>query len=202
MLLVDRRINDAIEVGKDISVRILSVRGGRVRLGISAPRSVPINATSKSTSSTLPRPTLSSVLLVGAVQAERELARDGLARAGVEHIRAVGSVAEAHDAIEAYEEAGSLPQLVLSDLELGSADAVSIAHALRVRIGWEHVPLVVWSDHATAQQVRESYQAGARAFVRRPVDTDAMNCQLREMVRFWARCIALEEGSQDERISA
>jgi carbon storage regulator len=42
MLVLSRKEGEAIVIGKDIEVKVLSVGGGRVRIGIEAPKHVPI----------------------------------------------------------------------------------------------------------------------------------------------------------------
>ena len=42
MLVLTRRIGESIHIGDEIVVTILSVAGGNVRVGIEAPREVPI----------------------------------------------------------------------------------------------------------------------------------------------------------------
>ena len=43
MLILTRQINETIMIGDDIEVTIVDVKGGKVRLGISAPKMVPIH---------------------------------------------------------------------------------------------------------------------------------------------------------------
>jgi carbon storage regulator len=43
MLVLTRRINQAITVGKDVAVTILDINGTQVRIGISAPRDVAVH---------------------------------------------------------------------------------------------------------------------------------------------------------------
>lgn len=43
MLALSRRIGESIMIGKDVEVTIIEVKGEQVRLGISAPKSVPIH---------------------------------------------------------------------------------------------------------------------------------------------------------------
>lgn len=38
MLIITRRSQEALSVGDDVVVQVLSIKGGQVRLGISAPR--------------------------------------------------------------------------------------------------------------------------------------------------------------------
>lgn len=42
MLVLTRQKDEKIEIGDDIVITIVEVRGGRVRVGIEAPRGIPI----------------------------------------------------------------------------------------------------------------------------------------------------------------
>lgn len=42
MLALSRKINESIIIGNDIEITILEVKGDQVKLGINAPKSVPI----------------------------------------------------------------------------------------------------------------------------------------------------------------
>lgn len=42
MLLLTRKAGDQIQIGSDIVVKVLEIQGGRVQLGIDAPKSVKI----------------------------------------------------------------------------------------------------------------------------------------------------------------
>jgi carbon storage regulator len=42
MLILQRKAGESLMIGEDISISVVSVGGGRVRLAISAPRDIPI----------------------------------------------------------------------------------------------------------------------------------------------------------------
>ena len=42
MLVLTRKINQSIMIGDDVEVSVLAVSGDKVRIGISAPRDVPV----------------------------------------------------------------------------------------------------------------------------------------------------------------
>lgn len=43
MLVLTRRLGEAIRIGDEITIRVLEVRRGQVRLSIDAPRDVPVH---------------------------------------------------------------------------------------------------------------------------------------------------------------
>jgi carbon storage regulator len=43
MLILTRRPLESLMIGHDITIKVLGVEGNRVRLGIDAPRSVPVH---------------------------------------------------------------------------------------------------------------------------------------------------------------
>lgn len=42
MLALSRKINESIVIGSDIEITILEVKGEQVKIGISAPKSIPV----------------------------------------------------------------------------------------------------------------------------------------------------------------
>lgn len=43
MLILTRRVNEDIRIGQDIVITVTDIGGGRVQLGITAPRDVPVS---------------------------------------------------------------------------------------------------------------------------------------------------------------
>lgn len=43
MLVLGRRCDESIQIGDDITVTVVRIRSGEVRLGISAPRDIPVS---------------------------------------------------------------------------------------------------------------------------------------------------------------
>jgi carbon storage regulator len=43
MLILTRRVNETLIIGDDIQVTVLGVKGNQVRIGIDAPRDVPVH---------------------------------------------------------------------------------------------------------------------------------------------------------------
>ena len=43
MLVLSRKLGEVIKIGDDIAIEVVEIRGGRVRLGITAPDEVPVH---------------------------------------------------------------------------------------------------------------------------------------------------------------
>lgn len=43
MLILTRKVNEALMVGDDVSVTVLGIKGGQIRIGINAPRDVSVH---------------------------------------------------------------------------------------------------------------------------------------------------------------
>ncbi len=43
MLILTRKTNESLKVGDDVTVTVLGIKGGQVRIGISAPRDVGVH---------------------------------------------------------------------------------------------------------------------------------------------------------------
>jgi carbon storage regulator len=43
MLILTRRVGEAVKIGDDVTITVLSVKGSQVRLGVAAPRDVAVH---------------------------------------------------------------------------------------------------------------------------------------------------------------
>ncbi len=58
MLILTRRVTESVRIGADITVVVLGVKGKQVRIGIDAPKDVPVHRESiRSSATTRPIPT-------------------------------------------------------------------------------------------------------------------------------------------------
>lgn len=43
MLILTRRIGETIRIGEDVSITVMGIRGHEIRVGIHAPKSIPVH---------------------------------------------------------------------------------------------------------------------------------------------------------------
>lgn len=43
MLILTRRIGESLWIGDDVQVAVLSIKGGQVRIGVNAPKGIPVH---------------------------------------------------------------------------------------------------------------------------------------------------------------
>jgi carbon storage regulator len=43
MLILTRRVGESLMIGDEVSITVLGIRGGQVRIGIDAPKDVPVH---------------------------------------------------------------------------------------------------------------------------------------------------------------
>ena len=43
MLILTRKVNESLKLGDDVTVTVLGIKGGQIRIGISAPRDIEVH---------------------------------------------------------------------------------------------------------------------------------------------------------------
>lgn len=80
-------------------------------------------------------------------------------------------VFEAGSGIEAMEILGSQPiHLILSDINIPGMDGIEFLRQIQAR--YPEIPVVIISTESSASSVKQSIQAGVRAYIRKPFTAD------------------------------
>jgi CheY-like chemotaxis protein len=104
--------------------------------------------------------------------------------------------AEALDAFARYGRRGGpraeqLPAMMLLDLNLPGIDGRELLRRFRADARLRVVPVVVLSTSANPRDVRFCYEAGANAYMVKPLDLDRLERMLRSAVEFWLNSTVL-----------
>ena len=80
-------------------------------------------------------------------------------------------VFEAGSGIEAMEILGGQPiHLILSDINIPGMDGIEFLRQIQAR--YPEIPVVIISTESSASSVKQSIQAGVRAYIRKPFTAD------------------------------
>ena len=110
--------------------------------------------------------------------------------------RLVNEVAVATDGAEALDylyrrgsfagRIGPQPAVVLLDLKMPRVDGREVLNRMRADPGLALIPVVVLTSSREEQDVLESYNLGANAYVVKPVDFDEFTTAVSKLGCFWA----------------
>jgi two-component system response regulator len=87
--------------------------------------------------------------------------------------------------VHAGRDASVLPALVLLDLNLPKIDGMSVLRAIRADARTGLLPVVVLTSSKEDEDVVKSYELGANAYVRKPVDFVQFSEAARTLGLFW-----------------
>jgi two-component system, response regulator len=133
------------------------------------------------------------VLLVDDDPNDEELARLALQRSGVAHsLQVVRDGAEALDwlfAAGAYvdRDPAAVPRVVLLDLKLPKLSGIEVLTALRADERTRLLPVVIFTSSNEDKDLQESYQRGANAYLRKPIDFGEYKRLIADVGTFWMR---------------
>lgn len=125
-----------------------------------------------------------SILLIEDNPDDRDLAGLALSRAGSGHPLEVA--ADGADALDRlFDRETTLPVLVLLDLNLPRVDGRQLLREMRRHDRTQHVPVVVLTSSGAERDVLESYEAGANAYVVKPLDFHDFQAAIVSILDAW-----------------
>lgn len=86
---------------------------------------------------------------------------------------------------------GSLPNLVLLDLNLPRMDGFDVLDAIESDLELGRLPVLVLTSSESTEDVRECYRRGANAYLTKPVAPDEFDELVRTIESFWVECVLL-----------
>jgi CheY-like chemotaxis protein len=86
---------------------------------------------------------------------------------------------------------GNAVRLVLLDIKMPSLDGKHVLNEIRRNQDLRHLPVVVFSSSDAPTDVRSSYQFGANAYIRKPVDLDGWRAFVTQLEQFWLKTATL-----------
>ncbi len=194
MLVLSRDCESSIRIGPDITIKILSIRKQRVKIGVDAPSNVRVWRDEIAPSEEQPLPDRLErqdfpVLVVEDNPDHAELIVRALAANHLDSVTVVGSGAEALGALlpDAGSEPRFVPSLVLLDLNLPDIAGIDVLRGLRQAPWLVSVPVVVLTAADDDESVRTCLAAGANAFVTKAAGFTQFVQSIGRIAEFWSQ---------------
>ncbi|MCA9290460.1 MAG: carbon storage regulator [Phycisphaerales bacterium] len=208
MLAIERQPGHSVLIGPDIRIRVLSVRNGqRVKLGIDAPRSVPINreeiadratprdrethhlATERLRVLVVEPDARQAAVLADAIDstggASAELVSDSVATFELCTTSDVSRIAA--DRRHLAQQARGLPDLIVLSSNVSDLSVLCMLRALRSIRALHLTPIAVLVEADTDDaSILRLLDAGATSYVRCGDDAEAVAAAIRQFVTFWS----------------
>ncbi len=87
------------------------------------------------------------------------------------------------------------PAIVLLDLNLTSMDGVEVLQQIKADEDLRMVPVVVWTNSASPEDVARSYRGGANSYMLKRLDLDAFVREVEALTRYWFDVVMLPENA-------
>ena len=134
------------------------------------------------------------VLLVEDSPADVRLTREALKEAKVRNN--VHVAVDGVDAMEFLHRRGKhanapIPDLILLDLNLPRKDGREVLEDIKSHDRFKRIPVVILTTSQSEQDILESYQLSANAYVTKPVDLEAFLDVVKSIEGFWLEVVKL-----------
>lgn len=196
MLVLSRDCDSAIRIGPDITVKVLSIRKQRVKLGVVAPASVRVWRDEIAPESFRPSeaevsPPSSNGVPFPILVVEDDPDHAKLITLALGHclLSPVTIVANGKAAIEALsgDNGSSLhPHLVFLDLNLPDISGLEVLRRIRATPGHGTTPIVIFSSEENDAIVSTCLEAGANAFVNKATRFQDFCRSVTRVATFWS----------------
>lgn len=91
------------------------------------------------------------------------------------------------------------PGLVLLDLNLTGMDGREVLERIKADTALRSLPVIVFSTSDNPRDVQSCYQAGANAYLLKPVDLDRFERMVRLLKEFWLEFVVAPPASREVR---
>ncbi len=196
MLVLSRDCDSSIRIGPDITVKVLSIRKQRVKLGVVAPASVRVWRDEIAPQSLRPSEVEGSaassnggpfpILVVEDDPDHARLINRALGNCLLSPVTIVSNGTAAVEALSGGDGGPLHPHLVFLDLNLPDMSGLEVLRRIRATPGHGTTPIVVFSAEQNDAIVSTCLEAGANAFVNKATQFQDFCRSVARVATFWS----------------
>lgn len=94
--------------------------------------------------------------------------------------------------------AGSIPDMILLDIQMPGMDGYQTLNAIRLREAWQGIPVIFLTGQDDIQSEREGFRLGAKDFIKKPFDNVVMLSRIRSQMELYQYQTELHEIISDK----
>lgn len=118
----------------------------------------------------------------------QELIRICLSECSIQHeLHMIDDGEEAFEYISSMKDKSVNPCFVLMDLKLPKVNGHELLKKFREEEYTRHLPVVVFTSSKEEKDIKKSYEMGANAFVRKPIEFSEFRETIRNIGNFWLK---------------
>ena len=92
---------------------------------------------------------------------------------------------EALEFLQKAGEKGTLPDLILLDLNMPGLDGRKTLEAIKSNAHWRKIPVVILTTSDDERDIEGCYALGANTYVQKPVDLDGLFAAIQRLKEYW-----------------
>jgi CheY-like chemotaxis protein len=86
---------------------------------------------------------------------------------------------------------GHPPHLILLSMNIRPYSGIDLIKLIRAEKGYEAIPIIVLSESALPEEIRESYTAGASSFIKKPSGYGEALSKIKAFIAYWRHIVEL-----------
>ncbi len=98
---------------------------------------------------------------------------------------------ECLDYLKATKEQGSLPALMLLDLNMPGIDGFTLLRHLKSEAEFKHIPIVIVTTSSNPRDIQACYEEGASSYLLKQLDYTMFEQSIRRFVDYWFDTVLL-----------
>ncbi|WP_211252314.1 response regulator [Marinobacterium jannaschii] len=117
-----------------------------------------------------------------------------LVKAGFDEARVANNIVvigDGQDALDFFDQAETLPDIVLLDINLPKVDGIEVLHKIKSQPRTRSVPVIILTSSEAEIDISRSYTENANSYITKPVDFEKFIEAIRSLEDFWLSVVKL-----------
>ena len=97
--------------------------------------------------------------------------------------------------LDYLEQNGTVPSLILLDINMPRKDGKQILQEIKSSIQWRHIPVIMFTTSKSPEDIRKCYDLGANSFIVKPSSFENLLSVTNTIGEYWMNTVSLHDGN-------